>query len=41
MDWNLTEIPDFIQSENFNLSVIDLRPNPDLQPSNGNDFFTR
>jgi len=40
MGSNLTEIPDFIQNENLNLSVIDLRSNPDLQPSNDNNFLT-
>ncbi len=40
MDSNSTEIPDFNQSQNLNLSVIDLRSNSDLEPSNDNDFRT-
>jgi len=40
MDSNLTEVPDFNQSQNLNLSVVDLGSNPDLQPSNDNDFLT-
>ncbi|CAF0897790.1 unnamed protein product [Rotaria sp. Silwood1] len=40
MDLNLTEIPDFTQFENYNLSVIDLRSNPELIPSPDYDFLT-
>lgn len=37
---NLTAIPDFTQHVNFNLSVIDLRTNPDLVISPEQDFLT-
>jgi len=40
MDSNLTEVPDFSHTENLNLTVIDLRSNPDLEPSKENDFLT-
>ena len=36
---NLSRIPDFTESENLNLSVIDLRSNPLLNASD-NDFLT-
>jgi hypothetical protein len=41
MDANLTTAPDFTYSENLNLSVIDLRNNPDLKlSSTGDEFLT-
>ncbi|CAF1009091.1 unnamed protein product [Rotaria sordida] len=39
MDSNLTATPDFAHFENFNLSVVDLRSNPQLVPS-PDDFLT-
>ncbi|CAF0922290.1 unnamed protein product [Adineta steineri] len=39
MDSNLTKIPDFTEHENFDLVVIDLRSNPELEPSHDNDFL--
>lgn len=40
MDFNFTQVPDFTQIKNYNLSVIDLRSNPELEPSSDNDFLT-
>jgi hypothetical protein len=39
MGLNLTSVPDFSGIDNFNLSVIDLRHNPQLEPSHNNDDF--
>ncbi|CAF2046547.1 unnamed protein product [Rotaria magnacalcarata] len=40
MDHNYTQVPDFTQFTNLNLSVVDLRSNPELKPSKDNDFLT-
>jgi len=40
MDANLTEIPDFSEHENLNLSVIDFRSNDHLVSFNDSDFLT-
>ncbi|UJR10776.1 hypothetical protein I4U23_014963 [Adineta vaga] len=37
---NLTTVPDFSPYTNFNLTVIDFRLNPQLEPSEENDFLT-
>jgi len=39
-DLNLTKIPDFTEYENFDFIVVDLRLNPHLEPSPGDDFLT-
>ncbi|CAF1274077.1 unnamed protein product [Adineta ricciae] len=36
---NLTAVPDFTTYENFNVSVIDIRLNPQLEPTPDNDFL--
>ena len=36
---NLISVPDFTRYANVNISVIDLRSNPQLEPSNKNDFL--
>lgn len=40
MDANLTAIPNFSEHTNLNLSVIDLRSNPDIVSSHDDDFLT-
>ncbi|CAF1317607.1 unnamed protein product [Adineta ricciae] len=39
-DSDYTSVPDFFQDINFNLSVVDLRSNPELTPANKTDFLT-